>query len=80
MDELAMTSKNKNIRKLYIGINYIKRGQQSRSTRNLVKDGNGDLLADSHNILNRRKTTSLSYLMYIGSVTLGREKYIQLSH
>jgi hypothetical protein len=29
------------------------RGYQPRST--LVKDGNGDLLADSHNILNRWK-------------------------
>jgi hypothetical protein len=35
------------------GINYFKRGYQLRS--NLVKDENGDLLADSHNILNRWK-------------------------
>jgi hypothetical protein len=48
-----MNSKNRNIRNLYRGINEFKRGYQSRS--NLVKDENGDLLADSHNIVNRRK-------------------------
>jgi hypothetical protein len=40
----------KNIRDLYRGINKCKRGYQPRS--NFVKDDNGDLLADSHNILN----------------------------
>jgi hypothetical protein len=38
---------------LYRGINEFKRGYQPRN--NLVKDENGDLLADSHNILNRWK-------------------------
>jgi hypothetical protein len=52
-NELATNSKNKNIRDLYRGINYFKRGYQSRI--NLVKDESGDLLADSHNILNRWK-------------------------
>jgi hypothetical protein len=42
---------NKN-RDLYRGIHEFKRGNQPRS--NLVKDENGDLLADSH-VLNRRK-------------------------
>jgi hypothetical protein len=41
-----MSSKNKNI-------NEFNRGYHPRS--NLVKDENGDLLADSHNILNRWK-------------------------
>jgi hypothetical protein len=50
---LAMNSKSKNIRDLYRGINELKRGYQLRN--NLVKDENGDLLADSHNILNRWK-------------------------
>jgi hypothetical protein len=36
---------------LYRGINEFKRGYQPRS--DLVKDKNGDLLADSHNILNK---------------------------
>jgi hypothetical protein len=40
-----------NIRDLYRGINEFRRGYQPRN--NLVKDENGDLLADSHNILNR---------------------------
>jgi hypothetical protein len=50
INELAMNSKNKNIRDLYRGINEFKRSYQQRN--NLVKDENGDLLADSHNILN----------------------------
>jgi hypothetical protein len=49
----ATNSKSKNIRDLYRGINEFKRGYQLRN--NLVKDENGDLLADSHNILNRWK-------------------------
>jgi hypothetical protein len=53
INELAMNSKNKNIRYLYRGINVFKRGYQLRN--NLVKDENGDLLVDSHNILNRWK-------------------------
>jgi hypothetical protein len=48
INELATNSKNKNIRDLYRGINSFKRGYQPRN--NLVKDENGDLLADSHNI------------------------------
>ncbi|PNF34871.1 hypothetical protein B7P43_G03116 [Cryptotermes secundus] len=51
IDDLAMNNNNKNIRDLYRGINDFKRGYQPSS--NLVKDENGDLLADSHNILNR---------------------------
>jgi hypothetical protein len=53
IDELTTNSKNKNIRDLCRGINEFKRGYQPRN--NVVKDENGDLLADSHNILNRRK-------------------------
>jgi hypothetical protein len=45
IDELTTNSKNKNIRDLYRGINEFKRGYQPRSY--LVKDENGDLLADS---------------------------------
>jgi hypothetical protein len=47
INELGMNSKN--IRNLYTGINNCKKCYQPRS--NLVKDKNGDLLADSH-ILN----------------------------
>jgi hypothetical protein len=45
INELATNSKNKSIRDLYKGINEFKRGYQLRN--NLVKDENGDLLADS---------------------------------
>jgi hypothetical protein len=41
------------IRYLYRVINEFKRGYQPRN--NLMKDENGDLLADSHNVLNRWK-------------------------
>jgi hypothetical protein len=54
---LATNSKNKNISDWYRGIIEGKRGCQPRN--NLVKDENGDLLADSHNILNRRKKVLL---------------------
>jgi hypothetical protein len=43
----------KNISGLCAGINEFKRGYQPRS--NFVKDENGDLLADSYNILSRWK-------------------------
>jgi hypothetical protein len=59
-NELALNSKNKNIIGLYREINEFKRDYQPRI--NLVKDENGDLLADSCNILNEWKNyTSLSY-------------------
>jgi hypothetical protein len=51
INELATNSKNEIIRDLYRGINEFKRGYQLRS--NLVKDENGDLLADSNTILNK---------------------------
>jgi hypothetical protein len=44
INELAMNSKNKNIRDLYRGINEFKRGYHPRS--NFVRDENGDLLAE----------------------------------
>jgi hypothetical protein len=48
-----VTSCKVKIRELHRGINEFKRGYQHRI--NLVKDENGDLLADPHNILNRWK-------------------------
>jgi hypothetical protein len=53
INELEMNSKNKNIRDLHRGINEFKMFYQPRN--NLVKYENGDLLADSHSILNRWK-------------------------
>jgi predicted NACHT family NTPase len=52
INELATDSKNKNIRDLYRRINEFK-GYRPRN--NLVKDENGDMLADSHILLNRCK-------------------------
>jgi hypothetical protein len=51
INELATNSNNKNIRGLYRGINEFERGYQPRN--NLLKDENGDRLANSKNILNR---------------------------
>jgi hypothetical protein len=50
MNEHAMNSNNKNIRNPYREINEFKRDYQPRN--NSVKDENGDLFADSGNILN----------------------------
>jgi hypothetical protein len=49
----TLTEKNKNIRDLYRAINEFKKGYQPRT--NLVKDERGDLLEDTHKILNRWK-------------------------
>jgi hypothetical protein len=54
INEVAIYSKDQNIRYLYRGINEFKRGYQPRS--NLVNYEYGDLLADSNTILNRWKS------------------------
>jgi hypothetical protein len=59
INELETNSKNKNIRDLYSGINELKKGYQPST--NMVKAENGDLLADSHSILNRWKNYLASY-------------------
>jgi hypothetical protein len=51
MNELQTDSRDRNIRDLYTGIKEFKKGYQPRTS--LVKDENGDLLANSHNIFNR---------------------------
>jgi hypothetical protein len=51
INELETNSKNENIRYLFRGINEFKKGYQPGT--NMVKEENGDLLADSHSILNR---------------------------
>jgi hypothetical protein len=51
IDELKTNSKIKNIRDLYRGISYYKKGYQPRT--NIVKGEKGDSVADSHNILAR---------------------------
>jgi hypothetical protein len=52
INELATNSKKRNIRDLY-RINKFMKEYQPRT--NLVKDENGDLFADSHNIMNRQR-------------------------
>jgi hypothetical protein len=51
-----VNSKNRNFRDLYRGTNEFNKGYQPRS--NLVKNENGDLLADIHSILNTWKNIS----------------------
>ena len=50
-DELETNSKIQNIRELYRGINYFKKGYKPRC--NIIKDEKGDLVADSHSIVDR---------------------------
>jgi len=49
--DIETNSNTKNIRNVYMEINYFKKGYQSRT--NIVKDENGDLVTDSHSILTR---------------------------
>jgi len=51
IEELETNSKIQNIRDLYRGINEFKKGYQPRC--NIVKDENGDLVADSHTFVAR---------------------------
>jgi hypothetical protein len=53
INELETSNKNKNIRHLYRGINEFKKGYQPRV--NIMKDENGNLLADPQSVLNRWK-------------------------
>ena len=53
IEELETNSKIKNIRDLYKGINDFKTGYQPRC--NIVKNKKGDLVADSHSIVARRR-------------------------
>src|SRR5215468_3490195 len=51
IEELETNSKINNIRDLYRGINYFKKGYQPRTI--IVKDEKGDLVADSRSIMVR---------------------------
>jgi hypothetical protein len=77
MNELAINSMNKNIEHLYKGINEFKMGCQPRN--NLLKDENGDLLADSHNILNRWKNY-FSQLLNVNNVSDVRQTEVHMNH
>jgi hypothetical protein len=51
INEFESNSKNKNIRDMYRGITEFKKSYQPRT--DLVKDERGDLLANTHKIVNR---------------------------
>jgi hypothetical protein len=53
INELETDNKKKNIRDLYRGINEFKKGYKPRI--NIIKDENGNLLADPQNVLNSWK-------------------------
>jgi hypothetical protein len=53
INELGTNNKDKNIRDLYRGINEFKKGYQTEM--HIIKDENGNLLADPQSVLNRRK-------------------------
>jgi hypothetical protein len=53
INELETNNKNKNIRDLYRGLNEFKKEYQPRI--NIIKDENGNLIADPQNVLNRWK-------------------------
>jgi hypothetical protein len=53
INELETNNKNKNIRDLYRGINEFKEGYQPRI--NIIKEQNGNLIADPQSVLNKWK-------------------------
>jgi hypothetical protein len=73
IEELQSNSKIKNIRDLYRGINDFKKVYQPRT--NIVKDDNGDLVADSHSILTRWRK-HFSQLLNVYGVTDVRQTEI----
>jgi hypothetical protein len=79
INDLETNNKNKNIRDLYRGINEFKKGYQPRI--NVIKDENGNLLADPQNVLNRWKYF-FNQTLYVHGVHDVRQMgiYIRLSH
>jgi hypothetical protein len=53
INKFDTNNKNKNIRDFYRGVNAFKKGYQTRI--NIIKDENGNLLADTQNVFNRWK-------------------------
>ena len=51
--DLEMNAKNWNTRELYQGIRRERKGFQART--NIIRNGNGDMIADSRSILDRWK-------------------------
>jgi len=78
IQELETNSKIKNIRDLYRSIIDFNNGYQPRI--NIVKDDNGDLVADSHSILARWRNYFSKILNVHGLMMLGRQEYTQQNH
>jgi hypothetical protein len=76
INELGTNRKNRKIRNLHKGVNEFKRGYQPRN--NLMKDENGDLLADSHNVLNRWKNY-FSQLLNVHNISAVRQIEVHTS-
>jgi hypothetical protein len=70
INSLQLTVKTRKFRDLYKGMDRFKRDYQPRN--NLVIEENGDLLAESHSILNRWKNYISCCSVYIRSVMLYR--------
>jgi hypothetical protein len=70
INELAKKNKNKKTRDLYKGKNEFKKGYEPRN--NIEQNERGDLLADSHSILIRRKNY-FSELLNVRSVSNVRQ-------
>jgi hypothetical protein len=74
INELETNNKNKNIRDLYRDINEFKKGYQPRI--NIIKDENGNLLADPQSVLNMWKNF-FNHMLNICGVHNVRQKEIQ---
>jgi hypothetical protein len=78
INELETDNKNKNIRDLYRGIYKFKKGYQPRM--NIIKDENGNLLADPESVLNRWKNFFNQVLNVYGVHDVRQMDTHQLSH
>jgi hypothetical protein len=76
INELETNNKNKNIRDLYRGINEFKKGYQPRI--NIIKDENGNLLADPQSVLNRWKNF-FNHVINVHGVHDIRQMYIHMA-
>jgi hypothetical protein len=74
INELETNNKTKNIRHLYKRINEFKKGYQSRI--NIMKDENGNLLADPQSVLKRWKNV-FNQVLNINGIHNVRQKYTQ---
>ena len=77
IEEFETNSKVNNVRDLYRGINDFKKGYQPRII--IVKDEEGELVADPHSIMARWRNyfSQVLNVLYMRIMTLGRQKYTQ---